>query len=386
MRGIGPSSDDRTGDAATGNVAGGVVLNTILTTLTDELDQVLVLMHLALDVPLAPLARDLQMERRELQARVDRIAAELEDPGLQARLHGIQRAGQIEHYYPIIARLGLQSWFCARPGCTNLISQSRTGRPRKTCSGRCRSRIRRANAVEQHGDELRPQSATSVPGLAIPDAAAVRTFVLQVMQPITYPRPLSYWSKANIHCRDRALLLLAFTGSVPVTVEDLCNLDVGDLGRSSAAFEIRLYRKRLNRATQYLAITDSDDPRLCATQALMSWRRVLARNGRTTGPLFTHLGRTGGFLKNNHRLGVDAVSAVIWHALETWGTEERIWRNKEFEFGKSTLLSDFLQEIAGDADIKRAVSRLGSVPDDPLPRDPCEARVGLREDARGASG
>ena len=120
MRRSARPADDVTGDAATNNIAGDLVLNRVLATLKDELDQVLVLTHLALGIPLAPLARDLKINRQELQARVDRILTELpRHAGLSARLSGIRRAGQIEHYYPIIARLGLQNWFCACLGCPN---------------------------------------------------------------------------------------------------------------------------------------------------------------------------------------------------------------------------------------------------------------------------
>jgi hypothetical protein len=374
MRSTSPSADDMTGDAATGNVAGGVVFTTVLAALRDELDQVLVLTHLALGIPLAPLARDLQIDRHELQARVDRILTELSGAEMKDRLSGIQRAGQIEHYYPIIARLGLQNWFCARPGCTNLISQSKTGRPRNTCSGRCRSQIHREKAAasgEQNGAESQPQSdALDAREKLIPDETAVRAFILQLMRPINYP---SYgWRQPNIHCRDRALLLLGFTCPAPVSVADLRDLDIDDVGKTSAGLEIRLYKRRQNRSAQNVTIGDSDDPRLCSAQALMSWRRVLARSGRTTGPLFIRLGTTGRFLKSDRRLSSNAVTALIWRALQPWGTET--WKYKKFRLSESMPLSDFLQEVMGDADLKRAVSRFGPVPDAPLKDDPCEVR------------
>jgi hypothetical protein len=215
-------ADDVTGDAATGNLAGDMVLNSVLAKLQDEFDQVLVLTHLALDIPLAPLARDLKISRQELQARVDGIRTELSRHAGLSRLSGIRRAGQIEHYYPIIARLGLQNWFCACPGCPNLIFQSKTGRPRKTCSGRCRSRLNREQGItwqdRHYGRSPRDSDALDGQDHGTEDVIATRDFILQLMRPINYPPPRTYWHRPNIHCRDRALLLLGFTCPVPVTV------------------------------------------------------------------------------------------------------------------------------------------------------------------------
>ena len=244
-------ADDATGDAATGNLAGDLVLNSVLAVLTDELDQVLVLTHLALGIPLAPLARDLRRSQQELRARLADIRAELSQHAELSRLRSVRRAGQIEHYYPIIVRLGLQNWFCACPGCTNLIIQSKTGSPRKTCSGRCRTRLHRQQRItwndRNYGESSRNPDMVADQNHGIEDVSATRDFILQLMRPINYPQPRTYWHQPNIHCRDRALLLLGFTCPRPVTVLDLGELDIDDVGEASEAGVCQSRRRCLAR-------------------------------------------------------------------------------------------------------------------------------------------
>jgi hypothetical protein len=377
MRSTDPLAGDVTAEAAAANVAGDMVFSVVLGALGSELDQVLIITHVALGIPLAPLARDLQVDRRELQARVDRVTAELSQAGMRGALSGIQRAGQIEHYYPIIARLGLQDWFCARPGCTNLIAQAKTGRPRKTCSGRCRSRIHRGKGLatqERIGDDLLPEHETPSAEDARLDTNAMRTLMLQLMRPINYPPPFGHWNQQNIHCRDRALLLLGFTGPTPVNVIDLHDLDIEDVKATPAEVEIRLYKKRQDRATQYFKITGDDDLRLSVAHAMTSWCRVLRHSGRTAGPLFLQLGKGGHFLKESRRLSGNAVADVIWQSLESWGIWS--WSREDYRLGESRPVVEFLYEIMGDIDFPRAVSRpLDLEPDEPLGGDPCERSI-----------
>jgi hypothetical protein len=206
------------------------------------------------------------------------------------------------------------------------------------------------------------------------DVIAIRSFILQLMRPINYPSPRGYWHRPNIHCRDRALLLLGFTCSAPVTVLDLCDLDIGDLGKTSEGLEVKLYKKRKSQTTRYITIPASDDPRLCAAQALLSWRRVLARSGRTTGPLFIRLGSTGHLPVNSIQLSGNAVVRLIWQALQSWGSQ--IWRYESFTLNRSMPLSDFLKVTMADAGFREAVSKVELGPDSPLGPDPCEPRNG----------
>jgi hypothetical protein len=355
MRSARPTGDV-TGDAATGNVAGETVLSSVLATQDDELDQVLILAHLALGLPLAQLVHDLKADRRELEARAARILTRLcHDGGLSARLSGIRRAGKIEDYYPLIARLGLQNWFCARPGCPNPIVQPATGRPRRTCGIDCRRLLSKANGIswkDQYGERSSAGSSMpSVEGDATHDATATRDALIQLMRPVNFPRQRTDWIRPTIRCRDRALLLLGFTCPAPVTPQDLGALDIHDIGKIPEGLEIRLY-KRTSRATRYITIQASNDPELCPVQALQSWRQLLARGGRTTGPLFVRLERNGQLPHDSIRLTGRAVIRVARDAL--W-REGSIHRPDSPEFGTSTLFSDFLRTLMSDTYFLKAV-------------------------------
>ena len=168
---------------------------------------------------------------------MDRILPGLyQDAGLSARLGGIWQAGQIEDYYPLITRLGLENWFCAAPDCLLPIVQRKTGRSRKTCSRKCWDSS--AKQAESAGKTARSEGSPagpSVPGSegnAIPDAAASRGALIQLMRPINFPWQRSDWSRPNIQSRDRALLLLGFTCPAPVTPSDLSDLDIHDTSKN----------------------------------------------------------------------------------------------------------------------------------------------------------
>jgi hypothetical protein len=347
---------DVTGDAATDNVVGETVFASVLVTQDNELDRVLTLAHLALGIRLAQLAHDLDADRRDLEARMARIQTQLrEDGGLSARLSGIRRAGKIEDYYPLIIRLGLQNWFCARPGCSNPIVQPATGRPRMTCGSKCRHLLNKASGISWK-DEYRERSPTAsgLPGEsaeATQDATTTRDALIQLMRPINFPRPRSGWIRPAVRCRDRALLLLGFTCPAPVTSSDLAALDINDLGKTHKGLEVRFY-KRTSQATRYITIQGSNDPELCPVHALQSWRQRLAHDGRTTGPLFMCLERNGQLPDNSIRLSGRAVTRIVCDAL--W-TEGSIGSHRNSEFGTSTLFSDFLKTIMRDTYFLNAV-------------------------------
>jgi hypothetical protein len=348
---------DVTGDAATGNVAGETVFSRVLVTQDDELDQVLILAHSALGLPLAQLAHDLKVDRRDLEARVARILTQLrQDGGLSAQLSGFRQAGKVEDYYPVIARLGLQSWFCARPGCANPIVQPATGRPRKTCGSKCRHLLSKANGISwKDGYRERPSAGSTMAGAegdATQDATATRDALIQLMKPINFPRQRTDWISPTIRCRDRALLLLGFTCPAPVTPSDLGALDIHDIGETLKGFEVRLY-KRTSRATRYITMQSSNDRELCAVQALQSWRQLLARSGRTTGPLFMRLERNGQLPDNSIQLSGRAVTRVARDALWNGGS---IRSPDSPDFGASTLFSDFLKTLMRDTYFLEAVT------------------------------
>jgi uncharacterized protein YdbL (DUF1318 family) len=129
---------DRTADTAVGDVSGETILLEVFSRVSERENRVsLLFAHVALDMSLSSLERQLGTSRRDLGRRVDTMLIGLrQDAKLLALLGEIRRAGRSEHYQAIIASLGLQDWFCAY--CGQFMVQPQTGRPRKTCSDKCR--------------------------------------------------------------------------------------------------------------------------------------------------------------------------------------------------------------------------------------------------------
>lgn len=131
------SFSDSTASTAVGDVSGQTVLEEILTRLSDEQERVIVFAYAGLGFPLTALAAGFGVTHQEVKERYAVILTGLrEDTELLSRLSGIRHAGRAEHYQALIQRIGLQHWFCQQ--CGNFMVQSGVGRPRKTCSDRCR--------------------------------------------------------------------------------------------------------------------------------------------------------------------------------------------------------------------------------------------------------
>jgi hypothetical protein len=128
---------DVTSGTAIADVSGDSLLTEVLSRVPDTRDRALLLAHIALGVSLVSLERQLQASRLELAARIDAILVTLRaDTDLRESLSGIHRAGRDEHFLALVTHLGLQDWFCAY--CFEFMIQPVTGRPRKTCSDKCR--------------------------------------------------------------------------------------------------------------------------------------------------------------------------------------------------------------------------------------------------------
>lgn len=128
---------DSTADAAIGDLSGESILVEVFGRIGNPEDRALLFAHVALEIPLHSLERQSSMSRRELSRRIRAILDGLrQDAELAALLSGIHRAGRIEHYQALIVSLGLEDWFCAY--CGHFMVQPRTGRPRKTCTDKCR--------------------------------------------------------------------------------------------------------------------------------------------------------------------------------------------------------------------------------------------------------
>ena len=305
---------DVTASTAAANVAGDSLLLAVLSRIEDELDRVVLLAHVGLDVSLPNLARDLKMERRELAVRVDRIITQLrEDTQLAAAIGDVQRAGQPEHYQALAFRLNLQHWFCAQ--CMRPMVPTEIGRPRITCSPRCRRLRFQAGAMGWREQYLRKDSPPTRNQLqTASDVTAARRKLAELMKPIELARPETFWTQADSQSRDQALLLLGFMCPIPLSISDLALLDVDDVHQNRDGLRSQLYR-RTTRGIRYVTVPPDPEPVLNPVRAMLGWRGRLVRSGRRAGPLFIRMDRDGRLPKSTVRLSSRAIANVIDQAV-----------------------------------------------------------------------
>jgi hypothetical protein len=337
--------DDLTAEAAVGNVAGESLLATALARVDDELDRVIVLAHFALEMPLVKLARELNLERHELKERIESALRVLrEDEALAAQLGDVRRAGEHEHYQALAFRLNLQDWLCSQ--CGGLMAQRGIGRPRRTCSSRCRRLLYEAGGVswkDQHerGTTLPTPGLTGSRTNRALDTAVGREKLRLLMRPIETGLAWTAWGEPTVRFRDRAMLLLGFSCPVQLAPSDLAALDVHDIRRTTQGLEVRVF-KRAARATQYVTVPMAADPALCPVQAMAPWRSLMIRNGRTPGPLFARI-NSDGYIAVSHRpLGGRAIAEIVNDAL--W----QATRTRTVEITASMLFADFLERLRLD--------------------------------------
>ena len=342
MRRSSEGGDDFTADAAVGNVAGESLLASVLERIEDELDRVLVLGHIALDTPLAKLARELNLDRRELAARVKKAIDVLsQDKALKAQLGDVWRAGQYEHYEALAFRLNLQHWFCSQ--CAGLMVQRGTGRPRNTCNDRCRRLLYEAGGVSWK-DQYEPGALPTRSRLALGrenvalDTASGREKLRAIMRPIEAGLVETLWNEPAVQSRDRAMLLLGFNCPIQITPADLAALDVTDVWRTAHGLEVLLF-KRAARARQYVTVPMSEDSKLCSVNAVPPWRSLMLKRGRSTGPLFVRLNADGSIPLNSRRLGSKAIADVVNQAL--W----YVSKTRTAELSASMTFADFLEQL-----------------------------------------
>jgi hypothetical protein len=336
------SCDDWTADAAVGNVSGESLLGFVLERVEDELDRVVLFAHLALDTPLATLARDLKIERRELARRLERAVDVLShDAFLREQFGEVRRAGQYEHHQALAFRLNLQSWFCAQ--CGGLMVQRGIGRPRRTCNAVCRRLLFEADG-KSWKDLYEPGAALSRPALPLIrantaiDTASGRQKLRLLMEPIEAGLGKTVWWQTTTRSRDRAMLLLGFSCPEPLAPPDLAALDVNDVRRVTEGLEVRLF-KRAARPTQFITVPMGDDPQLCPVRAMAPWRSLMVRRGLTMGPLFVRLTNRGELPHRPRRLGREAVANVVNDALSELEVPAA------GTFRPTMLFADFLERL-----------------------------------------
>ena len=317
MRRSSGSGGDWTADAAVGNVSGESLLTAVLERIPDEFDRVLVLAHIGLDTPLAVLARDLKLDRRELASRLqDALDGLRGDDALAQQLVGIRRAGKHEHYQALAFRLNLQDWFCSH--CGGLMVQQGIGRPRNTCSQTCRRRLYEAGGIGWK-DEYRPGAAARSQGpngrATEPKKPQAAQRLQLLMRPIEAGEGHTDWRWPNIQVRDRAMLLLGFTCPVDLSPSDLAALDINDIRPTSDGFEVRLF-KRAQRLTRHVKVPARADLRLCAARAMEAWLHVVTRPGfRASDPLFVWLKPNGQIANGPRRYTANAIAARVNYLL-----------------------------------------------------------------------
>lgn len=325
---------DATGEVAVSNVSGDSLLISVLSRIEGELEKVLILAHVALDLPIHTLARELGLDRADVTARIERTLVALRrNHELIAQLDNIKRAGQSDHHHALAFRIGLQDWFCSQ--CGRPIVQPQVGRPRKTCSPKCRRLLFEAKGAGWK-DQYQPatRSAATVDGDP-QDSETRRRKLLQLIQSIDQSR--GTWRPTASQDRDRALLLIGCTCPVPISALDLAAMDFHDVAAVPEGLEIRLFR-RAEQATQYVIIPRGVKP-LCPVEAIFSWRTHLISGGHATRPLFVRLDRSGQLSSYTERLTGRAISAMI---------NKAIWSTQDIQAPRlrvSTPLSDFLDAI-----------------------------------------
>ena len=128
-------------------------------------------------------------------------------------------------------------------------------------------------------------------------------------------------------CRDRALLLVGFSGAFRRS--ELVGLDFKDILFASAGAVILLRRSKTDQDGEGREIgIPFGRTRHCPVSALQSW---LARSGIDDGPLFRPINRAGNIGKT--RLSMEAVSIIIKQRLIAIGTEASCYSGHSLRAG-----------------------------------------------------
>jgi hypothetical protein len=305
---------DVTGESAVADVAGDSVLVSILSRIEEERERILILAHVGLGISLATLARDLKTDRRELAEQVNQILARLaDDEELAQNLGDVRRAGRSEHYQALAFRLNLQGWFCSQ--CAQFMVKAETGRPRKTCSPRCRRLLHNAGGEswkdQYHSNPQTTRGYRHSHAQVLGNADARHGKLLALTAGLNTGQ---LWRRnPDVSYRDQALLLVGFTCPLPLSSSDLSALNIDDIALTAQGLELRLYR-HARRSTQYVTVPKDKVSALCVVTAMISWKKCLAREYHMNGPLFIWIGKSGRIPRSHVRLGSQAIVNIIERA------------------------------------------------------------------------
>jgi hypothetical protein len=326
---------DTTAETVTGDALGDAVVVAVLSDIKDNRERAVLFAHVALDLPLSAVARTLGVERKTLEETVSAVLAQLRsDVDLAARLSDVRRAGRAEHYLKLAEKLDLQDWFCAH--CRRFMAQAAVGRPRKTCSDRCRKAHHRGSLPQ---DKSRPEGMQRPPTLQLTEAEAdaMRNTLRRVIRNLDSIRDQKLIS-ADVHARDRALILLGFTCSVQLSPVQLASLTMDDVMEKRGGLEI-LLRWGVREVRQYVIVPQGPEPALCPVRAMRALRACLRQSGRRDGPLFVELWRQEHFSANQPALKSLLAAGLIHDALGQAGLRPR-------KLLASDLLPAYLKRVA----------------------------------------
>jgi hypothetical protein len=287
---------DTTGAAAMGDVAGDSLVEEIFSRVENSQDRAVLLANVGLGISVQDLARTLGAGAEDIRARIQTLLTMLrEDARLATALRDIRQAGRMENHLTLAQRLGVQDYFCS--SCGDLMAPSKGGRPRKTCSAKCRTdryRYQRLSSKSHPG---------GTPARCEPPSDDVLRLLIQAME------SSGYGGKGDdVRIRDRAFALLAFACPAELSPIDLVRLDVADVTLRARDVEVRL---RLHGSKRYVTLPASDDPAVCPLTALTAWKRRLPRAGRASMPLFVRTDSAGQITLPPSRLHPLAAANIV---------------------------------------------------------------------------
>jgi hypothetical protein len=284
----GRGSEDATWQAVARSTLGDDLLLQVLSEIVDRRERALLFAHVALELPLASVARTLRQDRKEVEANVNRLLDRLKaDEGLRADFSDVHWAGRPEHYLELATKLGLQDWFCA--SCKRFMMQPAVGRPRITCGDYCRKKHNRAGRQRAgYVSTRRKKSSIETerpPALATcaSEAAAMR-IALRAIVSASDARERKWATEKNV-IRNRAIILLGLTCPVQVSAATLVGFTKNDVIDTRKGLEV-LFRWGASRTRQYVTIPPDTDRSICPVLAVRAWHEVQRARGRGGEKLF----------------------------------------------------------------------------------------------------
>jgi hypothetical protein len=329
---------DITAQTVTSDALGDELVLRILSEVVDKRKRALLFAHIALDLPLAAVARTLGQDRKTLEATVTNLLGRLNSTeGLRASLRDVRRAGRAEHYLDLAAKLGLSDWFCAH--CNRFIVQPAVGRPRITCGQECRTRRNRGFAPRptppsSHASPQRPP----VLQVTVGEAESMRGALRRVIRNIDAARDVGL-SSVDAITRNKAIILLGFSCPVQLSPVRLAHLTMDEVIETRKGLEV-LFTWGGRQARQYVTIPPDPDPVICPVRAVRAWRMRLQQHHRRGGPLFEELTRPDERIRTNPtELASWSATALIERAIKDAGMRPR-------KLYGSDLLPAYLKEVA----------------------------------------